>query len=331
MATHLFGLWSQRALTPAQEAMLASDVAICGIGAATPRDPFSAVQGAHAIIAGGGLRYSREVIASAPHLRVISRTGIGCDNVDVQAASERGIAVCNTPDAPTQSTAEHTWALILAATKHLKTGDAALSDGRQREHFSATNALELSGATLGLVGMGRIGALVAKMAVGFDMKVVAYDPYLAAPARDIPGVMFAANLEEMLAQSDVVSLHVPLTPQTRQLFNKARLLHMKPGAYFVNCARGELVDEQALADVLAQGHLGGAAVDVFSVEPPPPSHPLLHREDVFVTPHVAAATIAGKERMVKMAISNALDVLHGRRPASVVNPDAWPLITKVNP
>jgi len=262
--------------------------------------------GAEGVIAGSVTRWDAAAIARAPKLRVISRVGVGYDNVDVAAADQAGVVVCYTPEAPTVSTAEHTIALMLAITKGLPASQARAHDGLGG---GAPPSLELDGRTLGLVGLGRIGRRVATAAAALGMRVVAHDPYVPdAEAR---------SLEDLLATADVVSLHVPAMPSTFHLISPRTLALMRPGAYLVNCARGGLVDQPALLDALDAGHVAGAALDVTDPEPLPRGHPLLEHPRVIVTPHVASSTVAGRRRLYAQAIENALAVL-SRRPATVV-------------
>jgi phosphoglycerate dehydrogenase-like enzyme len=265
---------------------------------------------ADAVIAGSLWPWNGPIIARAPRLRVISRVGVGYDNVDVAAAHQFGVVVCYTPEAPTVSTAEHTVALMLAITKGLPASQARAIQGLPG---ASPTALELDGRTLGLVGFGRIARRVATAAVGLGMKVAAHDPYVTgveAPVRVVP-------FEDLLAAADIVSLHVPALPTTYHLISPRTLGVMKPGAYLVNCARGSLVDQDALLGALDSGHLAGAALDVTEPEPLPAGHPLLGHPHVIVTPHIASSTVAGRRRLYAQAIDNALAVLSGR-PATTV-------------
>jgi phosphoglycerate dehydrogenase-like enzyme len=296
--------------------------ALCAVLGPTADDPDAGLAGAVAVLA-GQRRYDAAFMDLAPELLVIARTGIGYDTVDVAEATRRGIAVCNAPEAPTISTAEHAAALILAVTKRLPQAATALREGSGGGYFAAHSGIELDGKVLGLVGFGRIGRRLATIARGLGMSVVVCDPFLDASA--IPaGVTRVDSLAELLATADVVSVHVPLTDASRGLFGAAEFASMKPGAVFVNTARGGLVDQDALLAALESGHLFGAGLDVTSPEPLPPDHPLLRREDVVVTPHVASATREGKERMFRVAFDQAMAVLEGRRPEFLVNPEAWP-------
>lgn len=267
---------------------------------------------ADAVIA-GPTHYDAAHLDAAPNLRIVARTGIGVDSVDLDAATERGVIVCNTPDGPTVSTAEHTLALLLLAAKRLDVTQSALRAAEGSYH-ERSPAIELAGRTIGLVGYGRIGRRVATMADGIGMSVLVHDPFADI---DRP----SAELDDLLAASDVVSLHLPATPQTRHLLDADRFALLRPGAILVNCARGGLVDHDALVDALDRGQVGVAALDVTDPEPLPPDHPLLHRDDVIVTPHVASATHAGRMRMQVTAIEAVNAVLAGHRPDHVCNPD----------
>jgi D-3-phosphoglycerate dehydrogenase len=258
----------------------------------------------------------------APDLKVIARTGIGYDAVDVAAATDRGIAVCNTPDGPTVSTAEHAVTLMLLVAKNVRAAETALRTGASGGYYSRHRGIELEGKVLGLVGFGRIARHVARIAAGLGMHITTFDPYLAASA--IPaGTDRADTLEALLGVADVVSVHVPLTDDSRGLFGMAAFASMKPGAVFINTARGGLVDHHALLDALERGRIFGAGLDVTDPEPLPAGHPLLERDDVVVTPHIASATATGKARIFRVAIEQAMAVLEGRRPEHLVNPGVW--------
>ncbi len=275
--------------------------------------PDSGLERAIAVIAGARVRWDAAMLAGGPSVRVVSRTGIGYDNIDLDAARERGVTVCNAPEAPSVSTAEHTVALMMAATKRLRTTTAIADRGEKAP--SVGIALELDGCRLGLVGLGRIARRVAAVGHALGMEVIAHDPFI--DAADSDGVRLV-DLDEVFSTADVVSLHAPGGEATRHLVDAARLATMRPGAVLVNCARGSLVDQDALLGALESGQLGGAALDVTEPEPLPAGHPLLGREDVVVTPHVASSTAAGRRRLYEHAIDNALAVLEGR-PATIVS------------
>lgn len=263
---------------------------------------------------GIGHYWDADRFAAFPNLKVISRAGIGCDNIDLAAAQAAGVTVCNGPDSPTVSTAEHALALMMSVTKELPAQAARARDGAS----GTTNAtsLELDGATLGLVGLGRIARRVAAAAQALGMRVVAHDPFLdASPVEGVELVSFP----QLLDQSQVVSLHAPNTPETRGLMNAEAFAAMPGGSYVVNCARGPLIDHDALLGALESGHLAGAGLDVTDPEPLPVGHPLLGRPDVLVTPHIASSTAVGRRRLWEHAFENALAVLEGR-PASIVTP-----------
>lgn len=250
-------------------------------------------------------RVTAEVIAAAPRLRVIGRAGVGLDNVDVEAATRRGIVCMNTPGANTIAAAEHTLALLLALARQVPQAHAHLRGGKwERERFLGT---EVYGKTLGIVGLGRIGSEVARRAQGFGMRVVAFDPYLEAEVARRLGVELV-DLDALLAQADFISLHVPLTRETRGLLGAAELARVKPGVRIVNCARGGVVDEAALAAALQAGRVAGAALDVFEREPPWGS-PLLELDSVVVTPHLGASTEEAQAAVAVAIAGQVADLL----------------------
>jgi D-3-phosphoglycerate dehydrogenase len=255
-----------------------------GIGAA---ELAAVIGGYDALIVRSRTKVTREVLEAATRLKVVGRAGVGVDNVDVDAATRRGVAVLNSPGGNVISAAEHTFALMLALVRHIPRADASLRRGEwERKRFQG---IELHGKTLGLVGAGRIGSEVAKRARAFAMRVVAYDPYLSPERPDWLGFELV-TLPDLLGQADVVSIHVPLTDETRGLIGEAELALMKSTAYLVNAARGGVVDETALAAALRSGRLAGAALDVFEEEPVAPNNPLLALDNVVVVPHLGAAT-----------------------------------------
>ena len=291
------------------------------IGPGTEAEPLRGIEAADGVIA-GGLLYTAETMDKAPNLKVIARTGIGVDTVDIAAATARGVAVVNTPDAPSVPTAEQTFMLLLAVAKHLKQSELRLRGG-ERDFHARHHALELAHKTLGLAGFGRIARLVAKMAQGFAMRVVTFDPYVPAEVAQQMGVERALSFDELLARADVLSLHTPLLPETRQIMNAATFARMKRGSIFINAGRGGLVDEAALLDAVKSGHLFGAGLDVTDPEPAELDNPLLHLENIVVTPHVASATPEGKTRMFVGALQQVVQVLKGERPPHLVNPEVW--------
>jgi phosphoglycerate dehydrogenase-like enzyme len=279
-------------------------------------DP-AALRDAVGIVAGPS-RWDGPRLGGAPLARVLSRTGIGSDNVDIAAATARGIAVCVAPDAPTVSTAEHTVTMLLALARRLPTVQRR-SGSDPASAFGAAGAIELCGRTLGLVGFGRIARRVARVANALDMTVLAHDPHVDA-AEVVAAGAEPVSFLDLLVRADVLSLHAPASAATTGLLDERAFAAMREGAILVNCARGALVDHDALLAALASGRLAGAALDVTEPEPLPADHPLLARDDVIVTPHVASFTDRGRLRLFAHAIDNALAVLAGR-PAPVLNPD----------
>jgi D-3-phosphoglycerate dehydrogenase / 2-oxoglutarate reductase len=246
-----------------------------------------AIEGMHAVIVRSSTRITRDALKYADRLQVIGRAGVGVDNIDVAAATARGVAVLNAPSGNTISAAELTFALILACVRRIPAADRSMKAGAwDRKKFTGS---ELYGKVLGLVGAGRIGGEVARRARAFDMRVCAYDPYLTeerAASLDVE----LCELRTLLARADVVSVHVPLTTGTEGMIGAAELALMKRGAVLVNAARGGVIDEAALADAVRSGQLGGAGLDVFASEPLPTDHPLRSLDGVVLTPHLGAAT-----------------------------------------
>jgi D-3-phosphoglycerate dehydrogenase len=262
-----------------------------------------------AVIVRSGTTLTRALIEGAPRLRVIGRAGVGVDNIDIDAATERGVAVLNAPSGNTTSAAELTFALLLSLARRIPAADRSMRSGEwDRTSF---RGMELHGKTLGLVGAGRIGAEVARRARAFGLRVVAYDPYLSDERADTLGLV-VAPLDHVLEEADILSLHVPLTEATENLIDAGALARMKPGAFLINASRGGVVDEAALVDALRAGRLGGAALDVFADEPPATDHPLRGMEGVVLTPHLGAATREA-QRSVAQEIAGAVRaaLVHG--------------------
>ncbi|MFN3612986.1 MAG: phosphoglycerate dehydrogenase [Rubrimonas sp.] len=246
------------------------------------------------------------IIEKATNLRVIGRAGIGVDNVDIPAASARGIVVMNTPFGNSITTAEHAIAMMFAVARQIPAADASTRAGKWEK--SRFMGVEITGKTLGVLGCGNIGGVVASRAIGLRMKVVAYDPFLSAERARQLGVEKIEDLDALLARADFVTLHLPKTEQTANLLSRERIAKMKPGARLINCARGGLVDEQAVADALASGHLAGAAFDVFSVEPAK-ENPLFDAPNVVCTPHLGASTTEAQENVALQIAEQMSDYL----------------------
>ncbi len=262
---------------------------------------------------------TEEMIAAATRLVVIGRAGTGVDNVDLEAATRRGIVVVNAPYGNTISVAEHTLGMLMAIVRYIPRADAALRQGHWEKE--SCQGVQLRGKVLGIVGLGRVGAAVARRALGLEMEVVTYDPFVTPERAAQLGARWVP-WRELLQISDAVSLHLPESEQTRGMVGEPELRQMKPTAYLINCSRGSVVDERALAKVLEEGRLAGAAVDVFSEEPPPASHPLLRCDNVVLTPHLAGCTAEAHRDTAVDVAQQVLDVLAGRVPRYPVNAPA---------
>lgn len=260
-------------------------------------------------------KVTRDVLEAGKNLKVVGRAGIGVDNVDVQAATELGILVVNAPTANLISATEHTFALLLALARRVPPAHASLSSGEwNRKQFVG---VELQGKTLGVIGFGRIGQQVAHRALAFDMEVLAYDPFIDKSAAGKLDVEML-ELDDLLSRADVVTLHVPLTDGTKNLLTAERIRSMKPGAMLVNCARGGVLDEAALLEALDDGHLAGAALDVFEEEPPT-DYTLMQHPKVVVTPHIGAQTREAQERIATQTAKMLLAALGGSLTITAVN------------
>jgi D-3-phosphoglycerate dehydrogenase len=267
--------------------------------------------------------FPREIIEAADALKVIGRHGVGVDNIDVNAATEKGIVVVNTPNANATSVAEHTLTAIGALAKQMTVYNREMRVGKW-EIRNSYRAVDLDGKTLGLVGVGRIGSMVARRAVAaFNMKVIAFDPYITPEKGREMGVTLVSTSDDIFRQADVISLHTPLTPETRGFVNAARLRLMKPTAFLVNFSRGEVIDEKALYQALKTGVIAGAAIDVFDPEPPLNDNPLFELDNIILSPHSAALTQECVIRMATGAAEGVVEVLTGRPPQFVVNPDVF--------
>ncbi len=276
------------------------------------------LNGYHAIGVRSATRLDAELLAAAENLRLIVRGGVGVDNIDIEAASRQGIAVANTPGANTIATVELTFALMLALCRNVVPAQNSLCRGQwQRGTFRGT---ELYGKTLGVVGFGRIGKEVARRARAFGMRVLAYDPYLEEAVFAAEQVARAA-LKDLFSQSDFLTLHLPLTPETRHLIDAEALAQMKVGARLVNCARGGLLDEQAVAAALDSGRLAGVALDVYESEPPPAEHPLIGHEKVVCVPHLGASTREAQQRVAEELAQVMMDFFLHKKLTNVLNAD----------
>lgn len=318
-------IWTHSPFDPQALAALPADTEVV-----TGQRPLSAAwyeiaRACDALIVGGQTIFDGPVLDRiGAHMRALTRTGIGYDAIDVPAATARGVMVINTPDGPTESTAEHAVALILNLAKGVAVADRAM---RLRAGYPAYGTLapglELRGATLGLVGLGRIGGRVAEIARVLGMRVLAFDPYTTPARAEQIGVELVGTLAEVLGASDVVSVHCPATPETYRLINTQTLAQMRPGSYLINVARGSIVDEAALVEALRSGHLAGAGLDVYDPEPTVADHPLYSLPNTICTPHIASYTVACVLRMQVQACEQVALVLRGQRPTHLLNPEVW--------
>lgn len=259
---------------------------------------------------------------AGPQLKMVVRHGIGYDKVQVPVVSARGVLAANTPDGPTEGTAEHAVALLLSVAKGVAKADRVLHGSGDWDH-ARNRGVELKGRTLGLIGYGRIGRRVAEICgLGFGMDVVFLDPF--APADLPPYMRRVQTLAELLPQVDCLSLHVGFSPQTHRMIAESQLRAMKPDAILINCSRGEIVDQAALIRVLSSGHLGGAGLDVFDPEPGPADNPLYRMENVVVTPHMASATVESSFRSSTGVVDQILQLLRGEKPTWLIDPAVWP-------
>jgi D-3-phosphoglycerate dehydrogenase len=289
---------------------------------------FAALVDADALLVRSATQVDAEVLAHAPRLTVVARAGVGLDNIDVPAATARGVMVVNAPTSNIVSAAEHAVALLLAVARRIPAADASLRAGEWKR--SAFSGVELAGKTAGVVGLGKIGQLVAQRIAAFGTDVIAYDPYVS-PARAAQLGIELVDLDELLARADAVSIHLPKTPETLGLIGADQLAKTKPGVIIVNAARGGLVDELALADAVREGQVGGAGIDVFATEPVT-SSPLFELPGVVVTPHLGASTAEAQDRAgtdvarsVQLAlrgefVPNAVNVISGGAVSEEVRP-----------
>jgi glyoxylate reductase len=261
-------------------------------------------------------------IVAAPRLKVISNYAVGVDNVDLDAATKAGIPVGQTPGVLTDATADIAFALLLATARRVVEGDRDVHAGKWRTWGpQVLLGADVTGATLGIIGWGQIGQAMARRATGFGMKILHLKHGSQRGVATVPGIEArAVNLDQLLAESDFVSIHVPLTPETRHMIGAAEFRRMKPGAILINSARGPIVDQKAMVKALASGHLGGAGLDVTEPEPIRHGDPLLKFGNVVITPHIGSASRATRERMAAMAVDSILAVMDGRIPRWCANP-----------
>lgn len=280
-------------------------------------ETLTAIAEADALIIRSATKADAALINAASRLKVIARAGVGVDNVDLEAASARKVAVMNTPDGNTVATAEFAFGLMLALARHIPQAFDSLNAGKwDRKSFMG---VELRGKTLGIVGFGRIGRAVAKRALAFEMTVIAHDPFIPADYAADLGVELV-DLETLYARADFISLHSVITDETREMINRDTLARMKRGVRIVNAARGALINEADLAEAIRSGQVAGAALDVYAEEPPPPGHPLIGLPGVIDTPHLAASTEEAQVAVAVEAAQLVADALLKGVYKNVVNP-----------
>jgi D-3-phosphoglycerate dehydrogenase len=276
-----------------------------------------------AVVVRSETKITAAVVNAAARLRVIGRAGVGVDNVDVDAATRRGVIVMNAPGGNTVSTAEHAFSLLLCVARKIPQADAIVRSGKwDRKNLQG---VELHNKTLGIIGMGRIGSELSRRAIAFGMRVLAYDPYLSSTRARALQVELVEEIDDLIAASDFLTLHTPLTPETRHILNAGRLAKTRTGVRVINCARGGLIDETALADGLRSGHVAAAALDVFETEPLPPESPLRDLPNLILTPHLGASTAEAQESVgIEIAQSIRAALLEGtiRNAVNMPNLDA---------
>ncbi len=282
-----------------------------------PADLKVALQSADGIVIRSGTKLSADVLEGQTRLKVIARAGVGVDNVDLPTATRQGIVVCNTPDGNTISTAEHTVAMMMAMVRCIGPASQTMLEGKwDRKSFTGT---QLAGKTVGVIGLGRIGLNVAKRCIGLEMNVLGFDPFLSEEKASQLGIELYRDLDAMITKCDILTVHTPLTAETRGLLGAKRLATLKKGVRIVNCARGGIVDEEALADAIESGHVAGAALDVFSQEPPPANFRLTKLPQVLSTPHLAASTEEAQEQVALEAAEIVANFLTKNEIRSAVN------------
>ena len=263
------------------------------------------------------------LLAKTPNLVAVSSNGAGYDTVDVYACTAQGIAVVNQSGGNREAVAEHALAMMLTLSKRIIEADRHLRSGKAHERNAFTGR-ELLNKTVGVLGIGNVGGRLAELCQGlFKMRVLAYDPFMTAEQIKARGAE-KVELDELLAQADFVSVHCPLTKASRKMMGAAQFARMKPEAYFVTTARGFIHDEAALADALDKKLIAGAGLDVWEDEPPPSEHPLMRFDNVLVSPHTAGGTVEARENMSRFAAEQVLEILDGKKPPRLVNPEVWP-------
>ncbi|MDO8644798.1 MAG: phosphoglycerate dehydrogenase, partial [bacterium] len=282
----------------------------------TPEELIKILPGYDGLVIRSGTTVTADLIEAATNLKVIGRAGIGVDNVDLPAATRKGIVVMNTPSGNAVTTAEHAIAMMFAVSRKIAQADASMNKGQwEKKKFTGS---ELCNKVLGVVGVGNIGKIVADRALGLHMKVIGFDPFLTPEAAQKLGIELV-SLDDLFSRADYITCHTPLNEKTRNLVNEQSFKKMKKGVYIINCARGGIVNEEALVKALQEGVVAGAALDVFVQEPPPPDHPLLKMEQVVKTPHLGAATDEAQENVSLEIAEQIVDFFRDNTIRNAVN------------
>ena len=282
----------------------------------TPEELVNTINEYHAIIVRSRTKVTREVIEQADNLKIIARAGVGVDNIDLDAATEKGIMVVNSPESTSITVAEHTMGLLLSMARKLTIADKSVKEGKwEKKKFMG---VELRNKTLGVIGMGRIGSQVVNRCKAFEMDAVAYDPYLPEEVAKQMGVELT-DLETVLKKADFITIHVPLTPETKHLISTLEFELMKDTAFITNCARGGIIDEDALYDALKNDKIGGAALDVYESEPPAEDSKLFELDNIVLTPHIAASTKEAQRDAAIIVADEIIDLFKGGTPKNVLN------------
>jgi D-3-phosphoglycerate dehydrogenase len=294
----------------------------------TPEELVERIVDYDALVVRSRTRATAEVLRAGKNLKVVGRAGVGLDNVDLAVATERGIIVMNTPGGNTISAAEHTMSLIMGLARQIPEADRSMKEGKWEK--KKLNGTELRHKVLGIVGLGRIGREVAKRAQAFEMRVIGYDPYVSPEVIARLGVE-SASLEDLMKASDVITVHTPVTDETRSLIGAEEIKKMKPEVWLINCARGGIIDEMALAEALKAGRIGGAALDVFEKEPLPADHPLRSCPNIILTPHLGASTKEAQHSVALEIAEQIVDALTGKMIRNAANapsidPEIWALM-----
>ncbi|MFP3999632.1 MAG: phosphoglycerate dehydrogenase [Desulfobacterales bacterium] len=282
----------------------------------SPEELKSIISPYHALVIRSATRVTEDLLEAAENLKVVGRAGIGLDNVDIAAATRKGIVVMNTPGGNVVTTAEHTLALMLSLTRNIPQGTATLKDGKWEK--KKLMGREICDKTIGVIGFGKIGSVVADRARGLKMRVTVYDPVVQPEAIEKQGFK-CVDLEKLYAESDYITVHVPKNKDTANMINRTAISAMKDGVMIINCARGGIVDEDALYEGLTSGKITGAALDVFSKEPPPPDHPLLGLDNVVVTPHLGASTFEAQTNVAVAVANQIIEYLKNNNVVNAVN------------